>query len=486
MSKINIASWTVLFWSWSMLWAGIVNAAVFELAEQGCPMAHCDQRMSDNVRMTPPEGDVQVIWHRIGPGGELTGSSGGIGCSGNGTVVACTFRGSKDNLVVYDYDGNRLWKSGDLLNQRSWCCAPMVDTEGGVIASDQYSVIRFDKDGNVLWSAAIPPGGTPISPVITENGTIVLATNGGPISAYDSDTGELLAELFVTQGPDDPGFFETINTPGGNGNRLYVSMRYQVGGTADSSNLAWLVAIDVDPDAADPADRLKKVWHFEFGADSGASPLVIGDTVYFDGDRTRPGMIRLDPHMFAIRDDGDHGTELWRKRLWKSIVVSAAQDPRGGLWVFPSNKNLILPFDQWLQEHRPLSDETGWLVRLDQDDGSILEAIYIDDLMQEDPSLHYVPTSGMIMSGPDDDPIMLLNVTAFGPTPSPRGFGSVSTFIIGIELNTSSILWKAQLPDWATTFGAQFPILQHGENGPRIVFSTEKGGVWAIGVSSDP
>ena len=116
-----------------------VNNVDFILPEWGGGMAHCDPTLSDYINLPVPKNDIDIIWHRSNLSGERAGSKGN-GVAGNGEIVACTYSGFKDNLVIYDYDGNRLWSSGDLLNVYAFFSAPMVDIHGQVIACDNQVV----------------------------------------------------------------------------------------------------------------------------------------------------------------------------------------------------------------------------------------------------------------------------------------------------------------------------------------------------------
>src|SRR5689334_13084276 len=59
----------------------------FPLPRVGCPMAHCDPRMSDVVGLRSPAsaGLIRVDESAVG--------GGGLGCVSNGRLVACTYRG---------------------------------------------------------------------------------------------------------------------------------------------------------------------------------------------------------------------------------------------------------------------------------------------------------------------------------------------------------------------------------------------------------
>ena len=63
--------------------------------------------------------------------------------------------GATDNLVVYDYDGNRLWSSGDELKDTAYTSAPIVYESGDVVACDHEKIIKFDGSGQILWQSGI-------------------------------------------------------------------------------------------------------------------------------------------------------------------------------------------------------------------------------------------------------------------------------------------------------------------------------------------
>src|SRR5262245_41995146 len=93
---------------------------LFSVAQGGCSMAHCDSRLSDQDWLPVPPAGSTLRWQSNSLPSELAGSYGGLGCSGNGTIAACTFSGPSDNLVVYGYNGHPLWTSKDLLNANTF------------------------------------------------------------------------------------------------------------------------------------------------------------------------------------------------------------------------------------------------------------------------------------------------------------------------------------------------------------------------------
>ncbi len=434
---------------WLLATALSAAAEDFHLATQGCPMAHCDPRMSDQVLLDPPRESVAEIWHRDDLDSERAGSDYGLGCSSNGTIVACSYAGSPDALVVYDYDGNRLWTSGDLFNASTWTSAPMVSDSGEVIMADDTTIARLGPDGEVIWSSPMIYGGRAISPVITANGTLVIGTDQGPVYAFDSNNGALLDTLFVRKNPGDSGHFVTLNTPAVKDNRVYLSMHHQKDGVPDDDNLAWLVAIDVEPQG--PA-VLQEAWHFTFGGPSGASPLRVGNGIFFDGGRPAPSRGPPDPVVFAVVDKPEGPVEMWRQASPNPVVASLAQDPRpmAGVWGF--------------------SRGNAWLLRRSLFTGKTVQALNVNTLLGA-PS-GFVVSGALSIAGSATAPVLLVSAT--------QHLNGVSK-ILAIDLNSSSLIWSVDITDYPPDiFVSQAPII-NGPQGPRIILTTFNGGARAIG-----
>jgi outer membrane protein assembly factor BamB len=469
--KLTISTLLLL----SILNAGNISAnndIDFILPEWGGGMAHCDPSLSDYINLPVPKNNVDIIWHKSNLSGEKAGSKGN-GVAGNGEIVACTYSGFKDNLVIYDYDGNRIWSSGDLLNVYAFFSAPMVDIHGQVIACDNNAVIKidtFDCDNDskiVEWISEIPYGGIPFSPVITEDGTIIIATNKGPVYAYNITDGSLIGWKYIGEDEkihpiyrilniDDPGFFSTINTPCVNGNRIYVSTQYKGPiGRPTLRHHARLYALDIDPDNSNLSNRITESWYYEFGGPSQASPTIINDIIYFDGYREKPSLAR-DIHLFAVKDNGDYWEEIWKTDYPLQTYASFAVDPRGGLWY-------VDPFG-------------GKLVHFSTDNGDIIEEIFIDELVEENGK--HLPSSVMTICGNDTNPILLVSASALVPFKS-------NSYVIAIDLQANnSLLWKVNLFEglffsFDLAFG-QYTILIK-DNNPRVVFGSFRNGIWAIG-----
>ena len=457
------------------LFAGISSAKEldFVLPEAGGAMAHSDSKMSDYINMPVPTGDVKVVWQHNEISGEKGGSK-GLGFSSNGEIAAATFSGLENNLIIYDYDGHRLWTSGKLLNALACASAPIIDIHGRVIACDNKVIIMVDpldvdEDGVILeWKSKLIHGGLPISPVILEDGTIFIATKGGPIYIFDSKDGHLLASKYLYKEEDEygpflsllmkyslkKGFYETINSPCINGNRVYISAQYNKDPFIFFRR-ARLYAIDIDCDNPNKDDRLQIAWYYDFDGPSGASPLLIENTLYFDGGRC---FLRK-PHIIALIDRGETWEEKWKSRIPNPIDSSLAFDPRGGFWVVDAFG--------------------GRLIRKSTENGEVLDVIDTDKMVNKLGT--HRPCSVITICGSPDRPVLINAVMSLIPSKS-------SCYVIAVDLeDDNNLLWKVKISEGPVVsldfpFG-QYPVIM--KNGkPRLVFTTVGGGAWAIGGTS--
>jgi hypothetical protein len=426
----------------------------FTLAPQGCAMAHCTMNLSGSAGVVPPvSSGTSVVAKKITPG-----ASYGLGCSSNYSIVACTYQSNSPSLIVFDGDGNRIFDSGTILDSLAWASVPIVSSQGEVIACDDQSIVRFAADGSVVWQTKIMGTGSPISPVLTENGVVVLATSGGEISSYSVQTGALLGSFPVKL---DGFSYGTQNTPSVNGNRIYVSMAAQ-----NLQSHGRLVAIDVDP--TNPAGPLSIAWSYVFGGPSGASPLFLNGVVYFDGSSVNPGPFGT-ATLFALQDAGTAPQLLWTDSLVtsKGISIPAVEttplpDPRGGIWFFIAEQTV--------------------LQRLDAMTGALMQTIDLNSFFAS--SVQHVPTSALTMglaNPATGDPVMLLGIepgsAAIGPA-----------LCIAIDLGAvPSLLWQAQITQQISKANAvfsQWPIVANKQGLPRVVFPGGTADTYFVGLAA--
>jgi hypothetical protein len=417
----------------------LADAPDFVTATEGCPMAHCDSRMSDQVNAIAPVGSgVSILYHDTTP----QGAGFGLGCSSNHHVAACTYYDTNGNtLKVYGPEGESIFTSGGLLSPKANASAPIIDVSGRVIAADEVNLILFDHDGQIIWQRALP-GGTPISPVPTANGVVLVATWAGPISAYSLKDGSPVGTITVT----DPSgrTYQTKNTPSVNGNRAYVSMA-----AVDDASYGELVAIEIDP--LNVSSPLTVKWAFPFGGGSGASPLTINDMIYFDGAHLTPKGI-TGPYVFGVKDLGSTFNLIWKNRMPTAVKASPAQDPRGGLWVFGVGATSLL--------------------RLSETIGTTLQTIDLATVLP--PAPREMPTTAMsIARGPNGETIMLVGASPVVGSGGP-------SYALALNLDSSSLIWKVQL-DAGDMTACQFPIVANSQGSPRVVFPGMNSGAYFVG-----
>jgi hypothetical protein len=429
------------------------------VASTGCAMAHCDRALSDNAHLLPPLSSQVQAWRDTG----VNGSRLGIGCSSNGDIVACSFGSTSSKRVeirAYNADGE-LWSS-TALGSSAWYSAPIVDPYGGVIAVDQSQIIRFDPQGVVIWKGTTA-GGQPMSCNVTGDGQIVLATQWGPVSAYDYTSGTKLAQLRLNDtvqynGRSYSGFFDTVNVPAVRGNRVYVSTQFNYGTYHRRLPIGRLYALDL---VRDQENKYSFViaWKFEFKAPSGSSPTLGSDeegntVIYFDGNGLTPGGASR-PLALAVKDLTTSGELLWSYALAASPQASPALDPRGGIWFYPFRRSQLL--------------------RLSESDGQPIQTINISTLIAN--SSATFPVSVMTISGDATTGPVVMLVAASTSTYS-------TTYVVAIDLSVDlgNLLWKYRIDEGkglnGVTFG-QFPVLLDGDK-PVVIFSTYQNGVWAL------
>jgi outer membrane protein assembly factor BamB len=333
----------------------------------------------------------------------------------------------------------------------------MIGSDGSVIAADSTQVVRFDAQGQVAWLTPTP-GGTPISPNVTADGHIVIATAGGPVSAYDNATGQLVAQLSFNstvsyQGVTYTGTYDTINTPTIKGNRIYISTGFRVGTATKQLPFGRLYAVDLQCDSSTAACQLVEAWHFDFEAPSGASP-VINPTespvvVYFDGAGLVPGGT-VDYRAIAVTDTGSSGVLRWSVPMHSAIVAAPALDPRGGVWYFSAG--------------------VPKLIRLAPATGAFAQVIDTSILL----GTGFCPSSAMSVSTYGGHPLLTISASTLS---------LAASYVAAIDLQTGALVWKYEVDQGRGQSGVplgQFPIAIAPDGKPVVVFTTYANGVWAL------
>ena len=427
----------------------------FTLPDSGCPMAHCDARMSDAVGASSPASARRIALDRSAPG-----AKGGLGCVSNGSLAACTggsSQATRSNLVVYDADGNRVWDDGGILGSTAWLSAAMISTSGQVIAADQNWLLRADPvAGTVLWQSPKPDLGTPISPVLigSAGDMVLLATKasvlGGTaeLSVWDVASGTLLSHQPIVD-PLTGVAYATLNTPAVRGNRAYVLAAAD--GDADDGRL---YAIDVCESAAcGGRGTFSVVWHFGFDGPSSASPVLIGDRVFFDGLKGR----KVGTY-HAVDDLGNSAAAAWQQSFSGRFGASASQDPRGGIWVAPF--------------------ESGLFLRLDEGTGTTVQTVDVSTVAGLEPG--YSPVTAVSVSSSDAGAVVL---TAGVQTPGQSDV--LPAYLLALDVSTAetgTALWRFQMAATAKTNAAtgQMPVVVNANGSRRVVVKGTRSGTFFI------
>ncbi|HXM40885.1 MAG TPA: hypothetical protein VN924_06510 [Bryobacteraceae bacterium] len=486
-----------------LLFVAATLPAQVQPASGWCSMAHCDDQMSDFVSVSSTF--IYDLTHYT-PAFQVTESSAGVGaglgCVSNGTYAACSYKTSTaypSALVYYNADGSVAWKSAPAdLDSNTWGSAPLIQSDGSVVIGDDVNIIKYNSDGTKAWTVSPPLGsGPPVSLVTTPAGSLVSATRlvsgsttitSTPIAVYTATGGggeELKASL-VLAGPGSS-FYETVNTPcvnnGTHPHRVYVSTQLN---TDSTQGALWALEIDTT-NASNP---IMPVWStpFTFIGPSGASPLCIGDNIYFDGagygTTTQTTVFGIEDTAAAV---GDSPTLMFYQYLGTTepITCNFAQDPRseGGFW------------------HQVKDDPN--IYHRDGTSGDLIEYLNVSTLLTGNGAMTPPEHTNYWMRGV----FTIYGVTTEGNTPTPYMFISESDYFNTTYNNSSNTasylvllnlanisgggsplvwflnLYPDQSPDFTDTPEGAAALVTYGANPPYIVSAASKTGAYFISMN---
>ena len=503
-------------------------------------MAHCNPQMSDFVAQTPPgvNGSVYVKTIDTWDSGVSTGD----GCISNGTYVACAYRQSWNALTVFNGNGNIVWGSRSLLDNRTYSGLPIMQADGSVVAGDDQHIYKFNSDGSVAWSTPTP-GGTPIGLVPTPNGAVVAATlgqtvtqcwqanctlsftvtNGGsgyttasvllsggycpgasaiatvsngavtavtavsqgtgcevapdaivlgdgigasasavltlaaPMTVYNGN-GAVVGSTYLYQTGTNGPYYQTINTPcvnnGSYPNRLYVLTNLK---SDQTQGALW--ALDIDP--TNLTTPVTPAWNVAIHGPSGASPLCVGNNIYFDGAGIAPGD-NVGTTIFGVQDDGSSGSFLFQVPLGPEagkVTCNFALDPRsvGGFW-------------HQLQYSPNIYHRSGAT-------GALIQAINVSNLLTAAgaPDSTYWQAGIFTTYGSTRQPYLML-------PEAPKG-GSLG-YLAMLNLNTSQLAWTVPLAgndaSVNDTVGGDAALVLDSNQNPVLVMEGKQTGAYFI------
>jgi hypothetical protein len=280
-----------------------------------------------------------------------------------------------------------------------------------------------------------------------------------PVAVYNGKSGALIGSLFLygsgTSGP----YYETINVPcAGNGsyrNRVYVSTNLST-----NQNQGALWALDIDP--TNLANPISPAWSVTFDGPSGASPLCIGNNVYFDGAGFTPGD-DAGTTIFGVQDNGSSATMLFHVSLGagtEPVTCNFAMDPRavGGFW-------------------HEIQYDTN-IYHRDGATGNIIETLDVSSLLAASgalPGTYWM--SGVFNTvGTADHPYMILPES---------DVNYVASYLTLVDITDSSLVWALPLypgnsPFFSDSFEGGAAIAMNSNGQPVLAMATRYNGAYFI------
>jgi hypothetical protein len=207
-------------------------------------------------------------------------------------------------------------------------------------------------------------------------------------------------------------------------------------------------------DRGGPAPPTTIAWHHPFEGPASASPLLIGNRIFFDGLRGRSAGL-----YHAVDDLGSTAGAVWTRRFGARFGANAAQDPRGGLWVAP-----------W---------QSGTLLRLSELNGSTLQTVDVSGVLGLAAG-YSVVTASTMSSTANGAPVLTFG--AQNKASSASTAPQVAAVDVGIS-PAGTMLWRYRVSASALVNAAtgQFPIVVNAAGAKRVVFRGTASATFFIG-----
>jgi hypothetical protein len=514
MKKKNVS------WYRTLLAAALVPASGYaiQVPNSGCPMAHCTAQESDAANAVVPTG--------TGFGRVLdtsaNASGAGLGCSSNLSIAACSFKNgdpsTHPNLIVFDGDGTPLFSAPTsgvgVLGSNAVASAPLILDDNSVLDADQSSIVLYQSGypNNVKWIGKKTDAGVPVSATLIGDrialiatGCVLLRPKSCGISTWDitTNTGSVAQAPLAFKALVDPITkvqYTTKNSPAvssvvhandGSGlARVYV---LAAAGNGTSSADGRLQAVDVDLGTG----AISLAWHYDVPGPGGATPLVVGNRIFFDGRATvtdAQGVTAKVGYLFAVDDLGDsysipdgwmqyavNGAPAGRPFTGGWIYANAAQDPRNGLWTFANGVTYQSRGTSCGKALQTTPDNPlNCLVRLDPDDGHTLQTIDLGALIGSTRA-YAVGSAVTVAQSSSGDPVLLLD------TNSSRLVDPTYVLAVDVAPASGQLLWNTMVaPSRRQNSAAgQFPLVVSPGGRSRVVFGGQNYGPYIVGDQDD-
>ncbi|MFN7997345.1 MAG: choice-of-anchor D domain-containing protein [Bryobacteraceae bacterium] len=354
--------------------------------------------------------DGTIAWATPSPGGQPIS----LVTTPNGAIVSATDQVSADPcsqnncqlIITVNYAGTG-YTTASVGFSGGYCPGAAATAS---LATGKVKAITITTQGP---SCIIPPNVT-----ITGDGSGAVASaqlnSPAPLAIYDGFTGALIGTRYLYDSGTSGPYYQTINTPcvnnGTHPNRVYASTNLM-----NDTTQGMLWALDIDP--TNLVSPVTPVWNVPFGGPSGASPLCIGDNVYFDGASYQPGD-KAGTTIFGVQDAGASPTVLFHNSLGAGkgpVSCNFAQDPRpmGGFW------------------HQLIKDPN--IYHRDPITGTVIESVNMSNLLLANgapPATYW--TSGVFTTyGTPDHPYVMMSEYAQG----------IASYYTMIDVTTGQLIW---------------------------------------------
>ena len=270
-----------------------------------------------------------VAWSTPTPGGVPIG----LVPTPNGAIVV----GTAGRTVTQCWEGNCTLSFAVNAGGTGYTSASVILSGGYCPGATATATVSNGAVTSVVATSQGTDCDTPPGVIISGNGhgaqvSSVLSA-AAPVGVYSGTTGALVGSQFLYQTGTSGPYYVTLNTAcvnnGSYPNRVYFSTNL----SSDKSQGA-LWAVDIDP--TNLTNPISPAWSFTFHGPSGASPLCVGNNIYFDGAGVTPGD-NVGTTIFGLTDNGSSSTTIFAVSLGPSsqnITCNFALDPRpeGGFW----------------------------------------------------------------------------------------------------------------------------------------------------------
>jgi hypothetical protein len=395
----------------SLLWTS--GDLLDDQTSKSAPIIQADGSVviGDDQHIYKFNGDGTVAWSTPSPGGDPIS----LNTTPNGAIVSAT--AAKD---IEPCSQNNCSLMFAITNQGSGYTTATVILSGGDCRGAAASATI---SGGAVTAIMATTAGSPciIAPdvIIQGDGTGAAASanleTSAPLTVYSGTTGALVGSMFLYQSGTSGAYYQTVNTPcvnnGSYPNRVYISTNLN---NNQSQGALW--AVDIDP--TNLTSPISPAWSLIFHGPSGASPLCLGNDVYFDGDGIVPGD-NVGTTIFGVQDNGTSGSFLFQMPLGTgvgAVTCNFALDPRpvGGFW------------------HQLQSDPS--IYHRSFTDGSLIETIDVSALLTANgaPSATYWPTGVFTTYGTPDEPYLIVPEAATT---------NVASYLAMVNIAGQSLVW---------------------------------------------